>query len=190
MIDPVPIASVAEWRAWLAANHGRPDGVFVVTWKKASGGPHVPYAALVEEALCFGWVDNRGGKVDDERSMLLFAPRKPKSGWSAINKERVKRLVADGRMHAAGLAKIKVAKLNGAWSSLDEVEAMTIPDDLAALFRKNRPAAANFAAFPRSAKKAILQWIAAAKRPETRAGRITETVTLAARNVRANQSRQ
>ena len=177
----------AAWREWLAANHTQTDGVWMVFFKKETGQPRVGYDEAVEEALCFGWVDSKPGKVDAERSMLYFAPRKPRSGWSKPNKERVERLSAAGLMAPVGLAKVEAAKRDGSWTALDAVEALEVPADLAAALAGLEGAATNFDAFPRSAKRGILEWIAQAKKPETLAKRVEETARLAARNERANQ---
>ena len=193
MLEPpqnsVHPVTLADWRAWLAANHDRVSGVWLITYKKAAGKPTISYEESVEEALCFGWVDSKGNKLDDERTMLYFAPRQAGSGWSRPNKERIERLIAQGRMTAAGLAKIEVAKADGSWALLDAVENLEVPADLAAEFDKYPAARANFDAFPRSAKRGILEWIVQAKRPETRAKRVAETARLAQENVRANQWR-
>jgi len=181
--------TLADWRAWLAANHTRAEGVWLITYKKAAGKPTLSYEASVEEALCFGWVDSKGGKLDEERTMLYFAPRKTGSGWSRPNKERVARLIAAGRMAPAGLAKIEAAKADGSWTLLDAVENLEVPDDLAAEFDKYPDARAHFDAFPRSARRGILEWIVQAKTSLTRAKRIAETARLAQENVRANQWR-
>lgn len=180
----------AEWRRWLKKSHARHEGVWLVTFKKASGQPHLGYDAAVEEALCFGWVDSKPGKVDAQRSKLWFAPRKPGTGWSRLNKERIAQLTAVKLMQPAGLAKIAAAKADGSWTKLDAVEALEIPPDLAAAFRQHAKSAENFEAFPRFVKRSILEWISQAKKPETRAARIAETATLAARNERANQWRK
>lgn len=181
--------TAADWRAWLAANHTRAEGVWLITYKKATGKPTLSYEASVEEALCFGWVDSKGGKLDDERTMLYFAPRKAGSGWSRPNKERVERLIAEGRMAPAGLAKIEQAKADGSWTLLDAVENLEVPDDLAAEFDKHPAARANFDAFPRSARRGILEWIVQARTASTRAKRVAETARLAQANARANQWR-
>ncbi len=181
--------SRAEWRAWLKTHHRRGEGVWVVTWKKATGKPRPEYAEIVEEALCFGWIDSKPNKLDDERTMLWLAPRKPKTGWSKPNKLRVEALIAARRMTAAGLAVVEAAKRDGSWQALDAVEALEVPPDLAAALAARPAAAACFEAFPRSAKRGILEWIANARRTETRAKRIEETAMLAARNERANQWR-
>ncbi len=182
--------SRAAWRRWLTQNYARADGIWLITFKKHSGRPHLDYADAVEEGLCFGWVDSKPGKVDAQRSKLWFAPRKPGTGWSKLNKERAERLIAAGSMHAAGLAKIAAAQADGSWSKLDAVEALEIPADLAQAFRQHAGSAKNFEAFPRSVKRSILEWILQAKKPETRAKRVTETASLAAKNIRANQWRQ
>ncbi|MBD2257401.1 YdeI/OmpD-associated family protein [Pseudanabaena sp. FACHB-2040] len=180
----------AEWRAWLEGNHTRKEGVWLVSYKKNTGKPCFEYGDAVEEALCFGWIDSKPNKLDDERSLLWFAPRKSGTGWSKLNKERVERLLAAGLMAPAGLAKVEAAKKDGSWTALDAVEALEIPDDLAAAFVLCPGSADNFEAFPRSAKRGILEWISTAKRPETRAKRIAETAELAAQNRRANQWRK
>jgi uncharacterized protein YdeI (YjbR/CyaY-like superfamily) len=182
--------SRAQWRRWLASHYTQTEGVWLISYKKATGKPRVEYDPSVEEALCFGWVDSKVNKLDEERSMLWFAPRKPKTGWSKPNKERVERLLALGLMHAAGLAKVEQAKLDGSWTSLDGVEALQIPRDLQTALASYPSASSNFNAFPRSVKRGILEWILIAKRPETRAARIDETARLANENVRANQWRE
>lgn len=182
-------STLADWRAWLAANHTSAEGVWLITYKKAAGKPTLSYEASVEEALCFGWVDSKGGKLDEERTMLYFAPRKAGSGWSRPNKERVERLIAAGRMAPAGLAKIEQAKADGSWTLLDAVENLEVPDDLAVEFARYPDARAHFDAFPRSARRGILEWIVQAKTSPTRAKRIAETARLAQENVRANQWR-
>lgn len=174
------------WRAWLEANHPTAQGAWLVTWRPRSGRAGLEYEAAVEEALCFGWVDSTGGSVDDERGKLYFAPRKPRSVWAASNKARVERLIAEDRMAPAGLAAIERAKANGSWSVLDSAERLEVPDDLAAALEVRPPAAVNFAAFPPSARKMLLGWIAVAQRPETRVVRITKVAEAAARNERAS----
>ena len=186
----VQVESRKEWRAWLEANHESAESIWLVTFKKTSGKLHVSYDAVVEEALCFGWIDSLPRKLDDERSMLLLSPRKPGSAWSKVNKDRVERMAAAGKMHPAGLRKIEQSKADGSWTFLDDVEALVIPDDLAAALAEYEDAEENFMAFPPSTKRGILEWIKQAKRPETRSKRIRETAELASRNVRANQYRK
>lgn len=179
--------SCDAWRSWLLENHERSQGVWLVTYKKSTGKPRIDYDTAVEQALCFGWIDSKPSKLDAERAMLWFAPRKSKTGWSKPNKERIARMRSAGLMHAAGLAKVAQAELDGSWSSLDAIEALEVPQDLAAALAAMPPAEDHFAAFPRSVKRGILEWIHTAKRAETRQQRIMETTRLAARNERANQ---
>lgn len=145
------------------------------------------YEESVEEALCFGWVDSRPRKLDAERTMLWFAPRKPGSGWARTNKQRVERLRAAGLMAPAGLAAVESAKADGSWTKLDAVEDLVVPPDLAAALAEHPPAVANFDAFPKSARRGILEWLVQAKTAPTRAKRVEETARLAQRNERANQ---
>lgn len=180
----------AEWRNWLEQHHEREEGVWLISFKKATGKSRFEYDEAVEEALCFGWIDSKGNKLDEERSMVWFVPRKAGTGWSKINKGRVEKLTADGLMMPAGLVRVEAAKQDGSWNALDSVKALEIPPDLKKAFAANKTAQQYFDAFPRSAKRGILEWISNAKRPETRAKRIEETVTLAAKNIRANQWRQ
>lgn len=176
-----------QWRAWLERNHLESSGVWLVTYKKETGKPRIDYAEAVEELLCFGWVDSKASKLDDERAMLLCTPRNPRSAWSKPNKERVARLTAEGLMTPRGLEMVELAKRTGRWDALNDVDALKEPEDLKARLDKSRAARANWDAFPPSAKRAILQWVLSAKRPETRQKRIDETVSQAAKNVRANQ---
>lgn len=182
--------SRAEWRAWLQANHTRTAGVWLISYKTTTGKPRFAYEESVEEALCFGWIDSKGNKLDEERSLLWFAPRKSKTGWAATNKARVEKLIAAGLMAPAGLAKIEAAKADGSWNALDAVEALEVPPDLAAALAGYRTATAYFEAFPRSVKRGILEWISTAKTAETRTKRIAETARLAAENQRVNQWRK
>ena len=178
--------SAAEWRAWLEAHHEQEEGVWLVRYKTATGKPTLSYDEQVDEAMCFGWVDSTPKKIDAERSARYFAPRKVGSGWSRVNKERVQRMTEAGLMRPAGQALIDAAKADGSWTLLDAVENLEVPDDLAAALARHPGAAAYFDAFPRSAKRGILEWIVQAKREATRAKRIEETAELAARNERAN----
>lgn len=186
----VEVSSRAELRAWFQAEHASSRGAWIVAWKKHTGKRHVDPTAISEEALCVGWIDSLPRALDEDRSMLLVTPRKPKSAWSRVNKERVARLTDAGLMTPAGLASVRAAQASGTWQALDKVEDLTLPEDLNSRF-KRAPAIAreHFDGFPRSVKRGILEWIQTAKKPETRARRIEETVMQAAENVRANQWR-
>lgn len=183
----VQVESRAAWRAWLEDNHAAGEGIWLVTYKKHCGEKYVSYDEIVEEALCFGWIDSTQRTVDKDRSQQWLTPRKAGSGWSRSNKERVERLAAAGLMTPAGQAKIDAAKADGSWSALDAIENLEIPTDLAAAFAAYPSARGNYEAFPHSAQRRILLWIHSAKRPATRARRIEETARLAEDNVQANQ---
>ena len=188
--EQVTVTSRAQWRRWLARHHDSSTGIWLVRYKQGSGKTHVTYDDVVEEALCFGWVDSRPRALDEDRSQLLLTPRKPKSRWSALNKDRVARLTREGLMHPAGLAAVELAKRIGTWAALDAVEQLVEPQDLAAALDKEPVARAEWDGFPRSTKRAILEWITSAKTLETRQRRIGETVTEAKVGRRANQWRQ
>lgn len=179
--------SRSEWRKWLEKNHGKQPYVWLIMYKKDSGKPSVYYEEAVEEALCFGWIDSKPNKRDAESWLQFFNPRKPKSGWSAINKERIKRLTATGKMTPAGLAKIELAKQNGSWTTLDSIEALEMPAVLKKALSKNKLALKNFESFPPSAKKALYQWVQFAKTNATRDKRVLEIVSKAAEGKRANE---
>ena len=181
-LEEVYVPTRSAWRRWLATHHDGSPGIWLIFDRKASRPDRLAYADAVEEALCFGWIDSLVRSIDEGRYMQLFTPRKPKSVWSRSNKERVERLIAEGRMAAAGLARVEEAKRNGSWSALDAVEALVIPPDLKAALAANRKAHEHFHAFPPSARKAYLYWLNSAKRAETRATRLEEIVRLAAAN--------
>jgi uncharacterized protein YdeI (YjbR/CyaY-like superfamily) len=181
--ERVEVADRGAWRRWLEANHAGAPGAWLVSYKKASGKSTISYDESVEEALCFGWIDSRPGKVDDERSMLLFTPRKPRSPWSRPNKRRIERLLDSGLMTPAGLTKIEAAKRDGSWTLYDAVEDLIVPADLRAALDADPDARDNFDAFGISVKKPLLWWVISAKKPETRSTRI-ETIVRAAREKR------
>ena len=177
----------AEWRAWLAEHHRGAGGVWLVLWRPSSGRTGLSYEEAVQEALCFGWIDGKAAKLDDQRTMLRFSPRKRGSGWARSNKLRVERLLAEGLMTEAGLALIEEAKRDGSWTKLDAVEDLVVPDDLAAALAAHPGAREHWDGFPRSVRRAALLRIVEAKRPETRAKSVAETARLTARGERPGQ---
>jgi len=179
--------NIAEWRAWLKVNQKKEKNVWLVLQKKSSPGPGIAYVEAVEEALCFGWIDSKPAKRDENTYLLFFASRKKGAVWSRINKERIKRLIRDRRMTPAGLQKIKEAKLDGSWSTLDRVEALEMPAALEKALAKSKKAIRNFEAFPAGIKKQLYYWVISARRDETGVARIREIVSRAAKNERANQ---
>lgn len=176
-----------EWAAWLEEHHETEKAVFLVSWRKHTGRPAVGYAESVTEALAFGWVDSVQLKVDEDRSELYFARRKPGSGWARPNKLRIETLEREGRMRPAGRRVVEAAMADGSWTLLDDVEDLVVPPDLAAAFDAVPGSRGKWDAFPRSARRGILEWIVQAKRAETREKRILETAELAGRGERANQ---
>ena len=175
----------AGWRTWLIDNHAASNGVFLVSWRPASGRSSVPYDDAVEEALCVGWVDSFGKAIDADRSIQWFSPRRSRSAWARSNKERVERLLAAGLMLPAGLAAIEDAKRTGMWSILDDVENGVVPEDLVAALDGRPEARANWDSFSQSARRAMLEWVVQARRPETRSKRITAIAESAARKQKA-----
>lgn len=184
-LPQLAIATRAELRAWLREHHATSPGVWLVTTKKAAGGV-VAWNDIVEEALCFGWIDSLPRALDETRTMLRLTPRRAGSAWSAKNKGHVEALMARGAMHAAGLAAVESAKASGAWSVLDAASALLVPDDLAAALASLPPAREHFDAFPPSARRGILEWLSLAKRPATRAARVQSIAQAAQENRRAN----
>jgi uncharacterized protein YdeI (YjbR/CyaY-like superfamily) len=179
-------STIAEWRGWLTRHHHDTDGVWLARWKKASGRIPLDYAQIVEEALCFGWIDGVTNTLDDGRQAQLLTPRRRGSGWAPSNKERVERLVADGRMTGAGIRVIEAAKADGSWSMQDAAEALIEPPELAAALDANPAARRHWDAFPKSPRRALIWWVMSAKRPETRQRRVTIIVDQASQGRRAN----
>lgn len=179
-----------EWRRWLERNHQSEKSAWLIIYHKKSQTKSIYYEEAVEEAICFGWIDSVAHKRDAESKYQFFAQRKPKSNWSKANKERAEKMVVQGMMTPAGQELIDLARTNGAWDVLVDVQNSVIPGDLEKLLGKNKTASKNFFAFPPSSKRIILEWIRNAKKPETRQKRIEETVRLAIENIRANHYRQ
>lgn len=181
----IEFRSRQQIRDWLESSHATASRFWLVGFKKHVTDRYVPYGDIVEELLCFGWIDSRTKRVDDDRTMYLVGPRKPGSTWSAANKKRVARLIKNGQMRPAGQIKIDAAKRDGSWRYLDDIENLVIPDDLAHALKSNPSAKRNFESFNDSAKKVILMWIKSAKRDVTRARRVSETTRLAAKGIKA-----
>jgi uncharacterized protein YdeI (YjbR/CyaY-like superfamily) len=176
--------SRADWRAWLEEHQSDASGVWLVSWKARLHRPTVSYEEAVEEALCFGWIDGKTRRVDDERTMVRFSPRRRGSVWARSNKERVARLEAAGMMAEAGRRAVEVARADGSWTRLDAVEEMAIPEDLALALAARPGARDHFDAYSPSARKGVLGWIALAIRPETRARRVSLAADVAERGDR------
>lgn len=176
-----------HWRNWLAENHGRDKGIWVIQYNKKSKKPTVTWSDAVDEALCFGWIDSLKKKLDEDSTIQYFGKRKPKGTWSKINKQKIEKLISENRMSQAGLDAIATAKDNGSWEILDSVEELLIPSDLELELTKRGNAAAFFQSLSKSTKKMMLQWIVLAKRPETRHKRIFEIAEAAEKMLKPKQ---
>jgi uncharacterized protein YdeI (YjbR/CyaY-like superfamily) len=173
-------ASPTAWRKWLEENHLFEQAVWLVLYNKSSDKKSITWREAVDVALCFGWIDSKKIKIDSETSHQFFSKRKPNSTWSKINKEIVRQLIESGLMTAAGYKSIETAKQNGSWTILDEVEELVMPEDLEIEFATKPKSIDFFLSLSKSVRKAILQWLVLARRPETRRKRIVEIVELAA----------
>ncbi len=181
-IDSICPKSKQEWREWLEQNHQTKDYIWLIVYKKQSKTPTISWSDAVDEALCFGWIDSTKKAIDSEKYMQYYGKRKAKSTWSKINKNKVAQLIDQGLMSQAGFNSIEIAKSNGNWTILDEVEDLTIPNDLEKEFELHPNSKAYFLSLNKSFKKSILQWVILAKRPQTRAKRIKEIVESASNN--------
>ncbi len=171
--------SLTDWRKWLEVNHLTKQSVWLVSYGKNAGKQSISWRDSVDIALCFGWIDSKKIKIDEQTTHQLFSKRKPNSTWSRINKEKVLQLIDKGLMTDAGYKTINVAKGNGSWTILDSVEQLIIPEDLETEFENHLVAKDFFESLSRSSKKAVLQWLVLARRPETRRNRIAEIVNSA-----------
>ncbi|MES2512718.1 MAG: YdeI/OmpD-associated family protein [Bacteroidota bacterium] len=186
-IDTFYPASQKEWRQWLKQNHASKQSVWLVCYKMKSGIPTISWSDAVDEALCFGWIDSVRKSIDDEQFIQFFSKRKPTSTWSKVNKEKIKRLIDEKKMTKAGLRSIALAKENGSWTILDEVEKLIIPKDLEKAFTANPGSKSFFLSLSKSVKKMMLTWIVFAKKSETRQRRITEIAELAGKKLKPKQ---
>ncbi|GAA4494568.1 YdeI/OmpD-associated family protein [Hymenobacter ginsengisoli] len=182
-------SSRQHWREWLLAHHAQEQAVWLVYHKKHTGTPSLSWSEAVSEALCFGWIDSQAKPIDGDTYRQLFSRRKPRSGWSRVNKEKIKQLLADGLMMPAGLAAIETAQQNGSWALLDEVDALMVPPDLAQALQASPAADSYFASLSRTDRRNMLQWLVLARRPETRQRRLAEIVTLATQQLKPVQFR-
>ena len=165
------VGSLAELRRWLSDNHADHPSIWLATYKKHHPD-YLEFGQVVEELMCWGWVDSSVRKLDEDRMMHLISPRKESSAWSAVNKDIVARMRNAGRMQPAGEAKVAAAVANGMWTFLDDVERLERPDDLAAALTPESLEV--WEAYPRSVKRGTLEWIKQARTAPTRAKRIAE----------------
>ena len=175
----------AQWRSWLEHNCDTAPGVWLCSWRSITGRPTCPYPEVVEEAICFGWIDSTVNRLDDDRGLQLLTPRKPKSSWTRLNRQRAADMEAAGLMTDVGRKAIEVARNNGWWTIYDPVEDLMEPDHLAKALDANAAARIAWDGFPPSARKMMLWWVISAARDETRAKRIATIVAKAAIGQRA-----
>jgi len=176
-----------DWRKWLKKHHQTKQSIWLIYYKKSSKVPSLSWSEAVDQALCFGWIDSTKKTIDEERYMQYFSKRKPKSNWSKINKEKVTQLIQNGLMMKAGSDSIDIAKQNGSWTILDDVENLIMPEDLKKALDKNKGSMEFFLCQPKSIKKQMLHWVTFAKREETRKKRIAELAQSAAEGKRPKQ---
>ena len=170
--------SVADWERWLEANHSSP-GVWIKVAKKSSGIESVTTAEALEVALCFGWIDSRREALDERYFLQRYTPRQPRGRWSRINREKVERLIAEGRMRPSGLAEVERAKADGRWdAAYDGQRAATVPEDLQRELDARPAAKAFFDTLNSQNRYAILYRLDDAKKPETRARRLAKFVAM------------
>lgn len=182
--DGLPVLEFGDssaWQAWLAQHHETSPGVWLKIAKKGSGTPTPSYAEALDVALCYGWIDGQKGRLDDDRWVQRFTPRKPGSRWSRINTEKAAELIEAGRMHPAGLREVERARADGRWqAAYPSQSASTVPDDLERALAGNDAARAFFATLSGVNRYAILYRIGSVKRPETRARKIAQYVAMLA----------
>lgn len=181
--DKVEVISARELRLWLATNHGQPDSVWLVTHKKHTGDRYVSREEVLDELLCYGWIDGIRRKLDADRTMQLISPRKVQH-WAKSYKDRAARLIDEGRMEPPGLESIRRSEEAGLWDFLDDVDALIVPEDLAAALEALPEARRHFDAFPPANRRFVLRWIKLARKPGTRRRRIERIAELASRNER------
>ena len=176
--------SKTNWRNWLQKNHLIKDSIWLIIYKKASPNSNLTWSEAVDQALCFGWIDSTKKTIDTERYKQYFCKRKPKSNWSKVNKDKIKALIEQGLMEEAGYKSIEIAKANGSWNILDEVEALVIPEDLREKLTNYKGSKEYFDSLSKSTKKRLLYWVMSAKRKETRQKRILEIAENASKNLK------
>ncbi|WP_422348359.1 YdeI/OmpD-associated family protein [Flagellimonas sp.] len=178
-----------EWRKWLHDHHNSSAGIYLILYKVDHHMESMRWEEAVRVALCYGWIDSTVKSLGDGKRRQYFCPRKPKSVWSKVNKDHIEELMANDQMHQSGLESIQIAKENGSWIALDDVENCVVPPDLQKAFNRNKKAFSNFESFTRSQKKSYLYWLNQAKREETRQKRIVEIIDGCKKNIKSRNSR-
>ncbi|MFL1012318.1 YdeI/OmpD-associated family protein [Flavisericum labens] len=177
-----------EWREWLHENHSTSKGVYLIFYKVDHVNDSMRWEEAVKVALCYGWIDSTVKSLGNGKRRQYFSPRNEKSVWSALNKKYIEELLGENLMHEKGLRSVEIAKRNGCWSVLDDVENGIIPEDLQMEFNKNQSAFRNYQNFAPSYRKSYLYWLNHAKREATRKKRITEIIRLCANNIKSRNN--
>jgi len=184
-VRPTFFKDRTTWRRWLEKNHDKVPEVWILAFKTHTGRRCVRYEEALDEALCYGWIDSRLRRIDDERHMWRFAPRRLDSIWSLGNRRRAERLIEEGRMDAPGLKKVEAAKKSGEWDKASSPSRPPrMPKELKCALMENKKAWKNFQAFARSHRTIYIYWVSSAKREETKKKRIEEVVKRAERNIK------
>ena len=177
-----------EWRSWLTINHRETQGIYLIFYKVEHHKESMRWEEAVKVALCFGWIDSTVKSLGDGKRRQYFCKRKPKSVWSALNKKYIIELIMENLIHESGHSAIEIAKKNGAWTALDNVEKGIIPKDLQTAFNKQQTAYTNYKNFAPSYKKSYLYWLNQAKREETRLKRISKIIELCSKNIKSRDT--
>ncbi len=175
--EKVEVRTQDELRAWLMTNYSQDQGVWLVTYKKSEKEKYVSREEVLDELLCFGWIDGIRRKLDIKRTMQLISPRRVQH-WSKSYKERVKELIKNNKMHQSGLKKIEEGKMSGLWNFMDDVDNLVIPEDLKLALHEAEKAFDFFDNINASSKRFVLRWIKLAKTKKTRNARISKIVEL------------
>ena len=178
--ERVEVASAQDLRTWLLENHRQENSVWLVTHKKSVPEKYISRETVLDELLCFGWIDGIRRKLDDHKTMQLISPRKTQH-WAQSYKERAQKLIASGQMHAAGMQAIETSKANGLWNFMDDVDQLIVPPDLEQALLQKPQAHAFFTAINPSSKRFVLRWLKLAKTQKTRNSRILKLVELSAK---------
>ena len=178
----------SEWSTWLDENHKTREGIYLIFYKIEHKNDSMRWEEAVRVALCYGWIDSTVKSLGNGKRRQYFCPRKPKSVWSRVNKNHIKELKKNGLMDKSGLESIRLAKKNGSWTSLDDVENGVIPKELQDVFNTKPLAFTNYQNFTRSQRKSYLYYLNQAKRQETRQKRINEIILLCEANVKGRNT--
>jgi uncharacterized protein YdeI (YjbR/CyaY-like superfamily) len=177
--DKIEISSLEELRSWLVKNHKQPESVWLVTYKKSEQDKYVSRWEVLDELICFGWIDGIRRKLDDKRTMQLISQRRAEH-WAKTYKERAARLIDEGKMHESGLKTIEISKSNGLWNFMDDVDNLIVPKDLSDELSKLKGAIDFFNSINDSSKRFVLRWIKLAKTEKSRKNRIKKIAQLSA----------